>query len=178
MTRSADSSPDLPRRPNSDAGDLWIAYWQATGQSWRREPEIGEERQRFLSRRLTHPETWQGQRPFHRLKLGRGDIEWLLANQVLWACAEVRGRLDLRDADLSRADLRGLDRTMLALTDDDLSKGDPRADAQLPVWGVIRRGEVSSGNGSWFPSIAGTPARDPDVRRINVLFNVWDPLAD
>lgn len=37
------------QRPITDDRDAWYTYWEAQGQSWRTEPEIGEERQAQLA---------------------------------------------------------------------------------------------------------------------------------
>jgi hypothetical protein len=42
----------LPQRPLTDDFDAWRVYWRMQGQSWRIEPEITEERQRYLSERI------------------------------------------------------------------------------------------------------------------------------
>jgi Pentapeptide repeats (8 copies) len=108
-------SDEQPQRPlDNDDRDAWRAYWQAQGMRWRTEPEIGEERQRFLTeRRAVEPDIEQGIYPFKGLKLQRGDVEWLLATHdgglgpVNWheekdkPEEERRWGLDLRGADLS-----------------------------------------------------------------------------
>ena len=85
--------------------------------SWRTEPEIDLERQKFLSERLAiTPDTQRGIYPFKDVKLSRADIEWLLTNHeggcgpVDWSDIQQRKRigLDLRGADLRRVDLRNL----------------------------------------------------------------------
>jgi uncharacterized protein YjbI with pentapeptide repeats len=99
----------------------WTAYWKTQGQPWRTEPEIELGRQRFLAkRRKIAPDFQRGVYPFKDLdtKLTRADIEWLLATHesdgvrgpVDWSDPNQRSRrgLDLRGADLSRANLRGL----------------------------------------------------------------------
>jgi hypothetical protein len=40
------SEPIVP-----DGFDSWKSYWVAQGMSWRTEPEIGEERQKYLTKR-------------------------------------------------------------------------------------------------------------------------------
>src|SRR2546423_9509028 len=85
--------------------------------SWRTEPEIDFERQEFLRERLAvRADIQRGVYPFKDVKLGRGDVEWLLI-----AHEEGRGRidwndvkqrklwgLDLRGANLCQVDLRKL----------------------------------------------------------------------
>jgi uncharacterized protein YjbI with pentapeptide repeats len=86
---------------------------------WRSEPEIEEERQRYLSqRRAIEPNITEGVYPFRNIKLDRADVEWLLATHesmgykgpVDWTDAKHRDRegLDLRGADLREANLAGL----------------------------------------------------------------------
>ena len=43
---------DEPQRPTGDNRDEWKANWAAQGMPWRTEPEIDEDRQRFLAERL------------------------------------------------------------------------------------------------------------------------------
>lgn len=85
--------------------------------SWRIEPEIDAERQKFLAERLAGGlDISRGSYPFQSVKLNRADVEWLLARHengrgpVDWNEAQQRGRLglDLRGADLRQANLRGL----------------------------------------------------------------------
>jgi hypothetical protein len=104
-----------PQRPITDDRDAWRTYWQAQGISWRTEPEIDEERQRFLAeRRATAPDLVRGIYPFSGIRLSRADVEWLLAtHESLGACGPVvwdegkdkpvqerRVELDLRGAHL------------------------------------------------------------------------------
>jgi uncharacterized protein YjbI with pentapeptide repeats len=113
----------LQRPMTDDRGD-WKAYWEAQGMSWRREPEIDEERKRYLAkRRAAQPNIEKGIYPFRdmngRIKLVRADVEWLLATHVsngkhgpvYWGhekdkpVIERRRSIDLRGADLSDTDL-------------------------------------------------------------------------
>lgn len=80
-------------------------------------PEIGAERQDYLSRRLdVRPDIAAGVYPFKGVELTRADVEWLLANHdggrgpVDWSDPAQRDRegLDLRGAQLSAVDLGGL----------------------------------------------------------------------
>ncbi len=95
----------------------WRAYWQAQGQPWRTEPEIDGERQEYLDRRRAIVKNIeQGIYPFRGIKLNRADVEWLLTTHdngrgpVDWSDESQRMRkgLDLRGANLSSLDLRGL----------------------------------------------------------------------
>src|SRR5690348_16635162 len=68
------------QRPATDDREAWKAYWKEQGQSWRREPEIDEDRQKFLDeRRRIVPDIQKGIYPFKGSKLDRADVEWLLA---------------------------------------------------------------------------------------------------
>lgn len=96
------------------------AFWAAQGQPWRTEPEIDEERQRFLvERRAITAVPREGIFGFTGVRLSRADVEWLLATlddqsgfrgPVDWSDERQRGRpgLDVRGADLSGVDLHGL----------------------------------------------------------------------
>jgi uncharacterized protein YjbI with pentapeptide repeats len=109
-------SATLQPPPTNDR-EAWKAYWKAQGQPWRTEPEIDGERQKYLAeRRSIIPNTEQGIYPFKSIKLTRADVEWLLATHengrgpVDWSDESQRRRqgLDLRGADLRRANLSGL----------------------------------------------------------------------
>src|SRR6266487_2366510 len=89
----------------------------AQGQPWRTEPEIDEERQKYLAeRRSIKPDIEQGIFPFKDIKLSRSDVEWLLVTHengrgpVDWNEESQRERkgLDLRGADLRGAKLQNL----------------------------------------------------------------------
>jgi hypothetical protein len=103
--------------PNNDDKDAWIAYWNEQGQPWRTEPEIDEERQKYLAeRRRIKPDLEQGIYPFKDIKLSRADVEWLLATHengrgpLYWSDKRAEGRrgLDLRGANLRQVDLTSL----------------------------------------------------------------------
>src|SRR5215467_12323828 len=80
------------QRPTTDDSTAWEAYWQAQGQRWRTEPEIDEERQKFLiERRAIVPDIKQGIFPFKNINLTRADVEWLLARHA------VLGPIDWKD---------------------------------------------------------------------------------
>lgn len=111
--------PDHPRPPAAADRAAWSAYWIALGMPWRLEPEIGEERQRFLAeRRAVQPDIGTGVYPFKAEKLSRADVEWLLATHDSGGVVgpvDARDRqqrhregLDLRGADLLGVDLHGL----------------------------------------------------------------------
>jgi uncharacterized protein YjbI with pentapeptide repeats len=88
----------------------WKEYWtKAHNQPWRREPEIEEERQAYLTeRRAIQPDIAKGVYPLKDIKLNRADVEWLLATHesggivgpVEWSDLHQRHRqgLDLRGA--------------------------------------------------------------------------------
>ncbi|HCI81961.1 MAG TPA: hypothetical protein DHW02_19980 [Ktedonobacter sp.] len=94
--------------------DAWRAYWNTHGQAWRTEPEIAAQRQEELSARLAiASDIWNGRYPFSDYSLNRADIEWLLAE--LQATPQYQHEqhsqhviLDVRGANLSKVDLRGL----------------------------------------------------------------------
>jgi uncharacterized protein YjbI with pentapeptide repeats len=97
--------------------DSWNAYWRSHGQSWRTEPEIDDQRQRYLvGLRAITPDIERGRYPFAGVQLTRANIEWLLATHedgrgpVDWSDLEQRQRegLDLRGADLHGVDLSDL----------------------------------------------------------------------
>src|SRR5713226_2631440 len=95
----------------------WRLNWQASGFSWRTEPEIDEKRQEELSTcRTIVPDIEKGIYPFKGMKLSRADVEWLLATHengrgpVDWSDESQRERegIDVRGADLSGIDLSRL----------------------------------------------------------------------
>ena len=105
--------------PADDDKDGWKAYWKAQGQTWRTEPLINDERQKYLAeRRVIVPNIEKGIYPFRDIepKLTRADIEWLLETHengrgpVKWSDESQRERigLDLRGADVRHVDLHHL----------------------------------------------------------------------
>jgi uncharacterized protein YjbI with pentapeptide repeats len=109
-------------RPLNDDKVAWPAYWIYQGQSWRTEPEIDSERQKYLDeRRHIIPDMKEGMYPFKDVKLTRADVEWLLATHengrgpVDWSDTSQRTRegIDLCGADLRYIDLRQLPLTRL-----------------------------------------------------------------
>jgi uncharacterized protein YjbI with pentapeptide repeats len=109
--------PPASQRPANDDEKAWKAYWKTQGQSWRTQPEIDTERQKYLAGRCSIKPDWvQGIYPFKDIKLSRADVEWLLATHekgrgpVDWNDESQRSRegLDVRGADLSQEDLGGL----------------------------------------------------------------------
>lgn len=95
----------------------WEVYWKAQGQPWRQEPEIGLERQQFLSQRLEiKPDYDQQIFPFKDIALTRADVEWLLVTHedgrepVEWNDESQRKRkgLDLSGIDLHHINLSNL----------------------------------------------------------------------
>jgi hypothetical protein len=120
-------SDDGSKRPAPGGFNSWPDYWTAQGMPWRTEPEISEERQRYLEeRRAIKPDMKRGIYPFRSedggIKLTRAEVAWLLATHtyggtvgpVRWE-DEVdnqpekrRWGVDLRGADLRSIDLSGL----------------------------------------------------------------------
>src|SRR5947209_15094572 len=105
------------QRPTTDDKEAWNNYWKAHGQPWRIEPEIDDERKKYLDERLSIiPNIEQGIYPFKDIKLSRAEVEWLLATHedergpVDWTDESQRNRegLDLRGADLRKVDLHDL----------------------------------------------------------------------
>lgn len=105
------------QRPTTNDQEAWKAYWKAQGQSWRTEPEIDAERQKYLTeRRAIVPAIEQGIYSFGGIKLNRADVEWLLATHengrgpVDWNDENQRERmgLDVRGVDLQEVDLSNL----------------------------------------------------------------------
>lgn len=116
-----DSDQPAPQRPTTNDRASWLAYWTAQGMPWRMEPEIDEERQRYLAeRRAVKPDIQKGIYPFRNeaggIKLTRADMEWLLATHdggqgpVDWRAKSQRWRLglDVRGANLAGVDLSRL----------------------------------------------------------------------
>jgi uncharacterized protein YjbI with pentapeptide repeats len=142
---------DKPQRPMSnDDREGWKVYWAMQGLPWRTEPEIDEERQRYLAeRRKVTPDIEQDIYPFKDIKLDRADVEWLLATHesrgtggpVWWEeeqdkpAEQWRDGLDLRGADLRETDLSGLPLARLrgGLATSELPLAYPvRAELELP----------------------------------------------
>jgi uncharacterized protein YjbI with pentapeptide repeats len=99
------------QRQANDDKQAWKASWKEQDQSWRTEPEIDTEQQKYLAERRE-----QGIYPFKGIKLSRADVEWLLATHengrgpVDWNDESQRERegLDLRGANLHKENLSGL----------------------------------------------------------------------
>ena len=107
----------LISRPANDDRKAWPAHWQAQGQPWRTEPEIGRVQQAYLTEQRAIPSDFeQDMYPFKDISLSRADVEWLLATHengrgpVMWSDEHQRSRkgLDLRGARLNQVDLSGL----------------------------------------------------------------------
>src|SRR5437763_17189226 len=105
------------QRPTTNDPDAWKTYWKAQGRPWRTEPEIDQERQKYLAeRRNTTPDIEKGIYPFRGIKLNRADVEWLLATHengqgpVNWndVNQRVREGMDMRGADLCQVNLSNL----------------------------------------------------------------------
>jgi uncharacterized protein YjbI with pentapeptide repeats len=111
------SQPPALQRPTNEDKEAWVGYWKSLDQLWRTEPEIDEERQRYLTAQLrVIPNVEQGIYPFKAIMLSRADVEWLLATHengrgpVDWSDESQwkRKGLDLRGADLCEVDLSNL----------------------------------------------------------------------
>jgi uncharacterized protein YjbI with pentapeptide repeats len=107
----------IQSQPSPTSPEEWRQHWLSRGQPWRTEPEIDTKRQEELSKcRAIVPDIEKGIYPFKGLKLSRADVEWLLATHenglgpVDWSDENQRVRkgLDLRGADLRKANLSGL----------------------------------------------------------------------
>jgi hypothetical protein len=93
-----------PQRPANNDTYWWSVFWKELGQPWRTEPEIDEQRQKYLEeRRNITTDIQRNIYPFSSVKLDRADVEWLLATHE-----NGHGPVDLRGADLSHAFLRFL----------------------------------------------------------------------
>ena len=107
------------QRPINNNKETWKAYWIDQGQPWRTEPEIDEERQKYLAElRKIEVDLLKAILPFEGIKLTRADVEWLLATHE-----DSRGPIDWQDEsqhereglNLFRVDLRGEDLGYLPL---------------------------------------------------------------
>ncbi len=150
-------------RPVPDGYKSWSDYWKAQGMPWRTEPEIDEERRRYLAeRRATTSDIERGIYPFKDVKLDRADVEWLLATHesrdkvgpVWWGEEKDKSRgqwregLDLRGADLHQANLSALPLACMrgGLRHEEHALILPeRPDLELPETPLGNRAEVSSG---------------------------------
>lgn len=130
MLTMDDEQPQPPQGYGS-----WQQYWTSRDMPWRTQPEIAADRQDRLGQvRTTMPDVLKGVYPFRGLRLTRADVEWLLATHV---SDDRRGPvppgsppwrlgLDLRGANLSDLDLRGLPLSHLrgGLRPDELPTGE------------------------------------------------------
>jgi len=134
QTQKDNDTPPALQRPLHDYKEAWKSYWEKHGQLWRTEPEIGLERQTYLTERLgIKPDIKQGIYPFKDISLSRADVEWLLAmhengrGPVVWdeekdkPEQERRTGLDLRGAELRQVNLSRLPLAQMrsGLTDDE-----------------------------------------------------------
>src|SRR5258706_3100491 len=111
---------DEPQRPTSnDDRTRWEAYWAAQGMPWRTQPEIDEERQRYLVERQSIPADHLSETfPYSNVNLTRADVEWLLSRHeslgmtgpVDWSDQRQHERdgVNLQGANLRGTDLAGL----------------------------------------------------------------------
>ena len=110
--------PPSSMSPSPASGaEIWQVYWKKQGQPWRSEPPVDEERQQRLSLCVHGAiDIEQGKYPFRDMRLGRADVEWLLAAVEQRSAQESIGGgndrkppgLDVRGADLSGVDLSHL----------------------------------------------------------------------
>jgi len=127
-------APPSLQPPNMGDDRAWHAYWQAQAQPWRTEPEIDIERQQYLDEHLTIKEREWEHYPFKDIVLDRADVEWLLANYnderrfagQSYQLLQKRNGLDLRGADLRKADLHDLPLKGVDLYDAHLEETDLR----------------------------------------------------
>jgi hypothetical protein len=148
------SDTSAQRPTNNDDREGWTAFWAVQGMPWRTEPEIGEERQRYLAeRRAITPDIVHGVYPFKDLRLYRADIEWLLATHesgdirgpVDWddSVHHKRQGIDLRGASLEGETLDGLPlakvRGGLSGNDYDRASADQREAATIRLKGASLR---------------------------------------
>lgn len=98
----------LPAQPAPDDREGWKTYWKGRQQPWRTEPEINIARQQELATYYAVPPDPEKEiYPFGGAKkLGRADVEWLLATYA--KSSSLEQGLDLRGADLNGEDLSGL----------------------------------------------------------------------
>ena len=141
------------QRPTTGDPEAWKAYWEAQGWSWRTEPEIDKERQRYLTeRRAIVPNIEQGIYPFRDIKLTRADVEWLLVTHengrgsVDWHDAQQQYRLglDLRGANLCGTNLSHLPLARIrgGLNSDEWHKANKE---QLNTAGVLMKEALLTG---------------------------------
>lgn len=101
------------KRPTIHDEDAWNAYWASQGQSWRTQPMINTERQKYLTERLRIiPDFRNNIYPLKDIKLNRADVEWLVdiytkENEPLdqYIIGTRAHGLDLRGANLRFVDL-------------------------------------------------------------------------
>ncbi len=136
----------IQSQPRPTSPQEWRQYWQFQGQLWRTEPEIDANRQEELNRRQAIiPDIEKGIYPFRGMKLGRADVEWLLATHenglgpVDWSDEKSlyeRKGLDLRGADLRRVNLDGL---LLACMHGGLGSGTLHVDVDATALWQLRQ---------------------------------------
>jgi uncharacterized protein YjbI with pentapeptide repeats len=175
VTKTNGTQPPAPQRPSSDDKEAWKAYWKEQGCSWRTEPEIDVDRQKYLNERRTIvPNIEHGIYPFKDIKLRRADVEWLLATHesggmcgaVDWKDESQRERegLDLRGADLQNVDLNNLPlaRLKAGLVDNEWfdANDEQRAQASICLKGAHLRKTKLEG-----ASLSGAQLEEADLYR-------------
>jgi uncharacterized protein YjbI with pentapeptide repeats len=129
MSEQSQTATAYQKRPAPEGYTSWPDYWKAHGMPWRTEPEIDEERQRYLAeRQAITADVEKAIYPFFdamnhtHIRLDRADVEWLLPEHHRRARRSTvtdgtprpseqqseRAGLDLRGATLQGADLREL----------------------------------------------------------------------
>jgi Pentapeptide repeats (8 copies) len=99
------------QRASQETQQDWEAHWKAQGQSWRREPEIDQERQQFLRQRLEiEIDEAQHIHPFQDIVLKRNDLEWLIQKRKEKSVGdeEQPQELNLQKAIFGTIDCKGL----------------------------------------------------------------------
>jgi len=118
--QSQQTATAVQQRPAPEGYSSWPDYWEARGMPWRTEPEVEQERQRYLAeRRGIEPNIEKGLYPFREekggIRLDRADVEWLLATHehgrgpVWWEEERDKSENERREGlDARGADLRGV----------------------------------------------------------------------
>jgi hypothetical protein len=137
MSEQDNGKESILQRPTTNNREDWRAYWKQQG-SWRCDPEIDEERQKYLNeRRKIKPDSEHDIYPFKDIKLTRADVEWLLVTH-----SSSRGPVDRSDKnqrkhkglDLRQAILNGENLSYLQLFDCDFSQAQLQGASFVETW--------------------------------------------